>query len=223
MMKQQFGLEASWGLRRYSAQIEGSDRCYNYIPPRRSYQPSSIQNRRRLEKTDVKVIVRIRPSVHPQTNLAFFVTGNAASSGNLLWQPDSRRATCEETTFHKVFGPTITNASVHDELDLETTVRNAVNGYAETIFAYGQTGSGKTHTMIGTCDPSDEGVLQRCTRDLFQIIPTVLASQRLVQLMCVEIKNNSTVVDLLAKEESSSTAPSSDRTNTLDCEPYPSR
>eukprot|EP00397_Hematodinium_sp_SG-2012_P001302 GEMP01001303.1.p1 GENE.GEMP01001303.1~~GEMP01001303.1.p1 ORF type:complete len:1296 (+),score=340.36 GEMP01001303.1:71-3958(+) len=205
-------MKPRWGLRRDSSQPE----LERPFVPQHRVPPLPPRRHRKEEQTDVKVIVRLRPNFHPQEFPAFYVAGNAASSDRLLWQPDPQRASCEETTFYKVIGPSVTNSELQDELDLERTVRNAVDGYAETVFAYGQTGSGKTHTMIGIHEhPGQEGVLQRCARDLFDtVIPADDAEktrQHLVQLICVEIKNNSMVVDLLDKpiKEGDSVSPTS--------------
>eukprot|EP00929_Paragymnodinium_shiwhaense_P059370 TRINITY_DN29732_c0_g1_i2.p1 TRINITY_DN29732_c0_g1~~TRINITY_DN29732_c0_g1_i2.p1 ORF type:complete len:1067 (-),score=313.67 TRINITY_DN29732_c0_g1_i2:261-3461(-) len=111
------------------------------------------------------------------------------------------------------------------DLGLKELCAGVTRGFQETIFAYGQTGSGKTHTILGSAG-GEPGLLQLCTRELLSIVfgasagratcdrrPTLVPGlstvssgqqlpsrgseeRRLVQLMCVEIKNED-VVDLL--------------------------
>ena len=51
--------------------------------------------------------------------------------------------------FDKVFSQTATQEEVFKSADVQTMVKNVIDGFHSTIFCYGQTGSGKTYTMDG--------------------------------------------------------------------------
>ena len=49
-------------------------------------------------------------------------------------------------------------------------IENVLEGYNGTIFAYGQTGTGKTHTMSGTKEDENKGIMPRSFEDIFKKI-----------------------------------------------------
>jgi len=48
-----------------------------------------------------------------------------------------------------VFDQTTEQDDVYKGADVDTMVKNCIDGFHSTIFCYGQTGSGKTYTMDG--------------------------------------------------------------------------
>lgn len=46
-------------------------------------------------------------------------------------------------------------------------IQSSLHGYNVTIMAFGQTGSGKTYTMRGGDGESDEGIIPRAVRFIF--------------------------------------------------------
>lgn len=52
--------------------------------------------------------------------------------------------------------------------EISQLVQSALDGYKVCIFAYGQTGSGKTHTMVGTAEATQRGVIPRAVQQLFE-------------------------------------------------------
>jgi kinesin family member C1 len=110
--------------------------------------------------------------------------------------------------FDQVFDPSHGQADVWEAS--EPLVQSAIDGYNVTIFAYGQTGSGKTHTMLGEVGSSDEGLIARSIRKLFDAkhdIEVFSRGEKQVNLSLelLEIYNEQ-VRDLLAEKRGSSTS-----------------
>jgi kinesin family member C1 len=61
--------------------------------------------------------------------------------------------------FDRVFDASASQSDVFEEV--ESMITSAMDGYKVCLFSYGQTGSGKTHTMLGSGDGEDRGIIPR--------------------------------------------------------------
>ena len=71
-------------------------------------------------------------------------------------------------------------------------------GYNGTIFAYGQTGTGKTHTMEGSIEGENKGIIPNTFDHIFRHINTTEDQEFLVRASFLEIYNEE-IRDLLGK------------------------
>ena len=134
--------------------------------------------RRRLHNTilelkgNVRVFCRIRPllkSNKSESNSVVSAVQDGEEAGRALEiicpGKESKREQKQVFAFDTVFPPEATQETVFDEVT--ALVQSALDGYKVCLFAYGQTGAGKTHTMIGTQENAQEGVIPRAIRQVF--------------------------------------------------------
>ena len=55
----------------------------------------------------------------------------------------------KQLVFDKVFDQRSRQQDIYRGADVDTMIKNVIDGFHSTIFCYGQTGSGKTYTMDG--------------------------------------------------------------------------
>ncbi|KAJ3193165.1 Kinesin- protein 12 [Irineochytrium annulatum] len=77
-----------------------------------------------------------------------------------------------ELSFNRVCGDRAGQNDVFDECGIADLVKQALSGYAATVFAFGQTGSGKTFTITGPeagwdHSPENAGIIPRALQFLF--------------------------------------------------------
>ena len=77
-------------------------------------------------------------------------------------------------------------------------VDSVTEGYNGTIFAYGQTGTGKTHTMEGSIEGENKGIIPNTFDHIFRHINTTEDQEFLVRASFLEIYNEE-IRDLLGK------------------------
>ena len=71
--------------------------------------------------------------------------------------------------FSSIFNSTSTQDEVYKNIG-QSLIKNALNGYNNTVFCYGQTSSGKTFTMSGGKQWKQRGLIPRFLIDLFKSI-----------------------------------------------------
>lgn len=127
-------------------------------------------------KKNVQVYLRVRPqSTSEETHSCERLTclndpsGGRGKSVKLLLTNSNGSATV--FSFDDVFPPDSTQEEVYESFG-QRAVCAALNGEHGVLIAYGQTGSGKTHTIACT-DPSQEGVIPRAIRDVWNQIQAV--------------------------------------------------
>lgn len=123
---------------------------------------------------DVKVVVRLKPSINPQDESLSPVT---AIDNNTVEVPkiegninmvsgvvgDAKR----NFNFDYVFGTNSTQTEVYNFV-AEEMLDLFFTGYNSTILAYGQTGSGKSYTMFGSSE--NQGLIPRICHQIFDRI-----------------------------------------------------
>jgi hypothetical protein len=170
-------------------------RSASYHNPDRLLRHVSSMHRA-LTDTQVCVAVRVRPlntrEIEAQSNKCTELLGPGTLKITIAGQ--------DPKTFHL-------DAVVHEDAPQEAifhlTAKHIITkifeGYNGTIFAYGQTGSGKTYSMIGGDETSEEGVIPRTCRRIFDTIAKDTEKTYLVKAQMVEIYKEK-LKDLLAPE-----------------------
>ncbi|KAJ3072451.1 Kinesin- protein 12 [Podochytrium sp. JEL0797] len=105
-------------------------------------------------------------------------------------------------TFHSVYEEHADQEHVFNECGVKDLIRQAINGYAATIFAFGQTGSGKTFTITGpevgwNLYPERLGIIPRALEFLFSELQTSPSQKYTIRATYLEIYNE-LVQDLLS-------------------------
>lgn len=121
----------------------------------------------------IRVAVRVRPCPVGDRSIietagqgAIAVQKDAATGGNQFLSSQCSRT--EERSFDRVFGPTASQSEVF-EWTCQPLIASAVEqGRSATVFVYGATGAGKTHTMFGTREEAQQGLIHRAVREVFQ-------------------------------------------------------
>lgn len=101
-----------------------------------------------MKNTRVNVAIRVRPLLEHE------IKKGETSTDLMSVDTDSKVITIKgrldkQYTFDQVLGIDTKQSEVYDALNINSYVKQVVEGYHATIFAYGQTGSGKTFTMEG--------------------------------------------------------------------------
>jgi hypothetical protein len=109
-----------------------------------------------------------------------------AAKSNTPWRTPSKNTGNKQYIFDRVFPTTTSQEDMF--AFVKDTVGSVVSGYNATIFAYGNTGSGKTHTIMGT--PTDEGILSRAVKCIFELIEKAPSTLFTVEMTYVELYNN---------------------------------
>jgi kinesin family protein C1 len=107
--------------------------------------------------------------------------------------------------FDKVFDATVQQEAVFTEVS--DLIQSSLDGYRVCIFSYGQTGSGKTHTMTGSHQGENRGLISRSVEQIIDRISfmrstgwTVKATYSMLEVY------NETLIDLLASSEKGSSS-----------------
>ncbi|KAI9337545.1 P-loop containing nucleoside triphosphate hydrolase protein [Obelidium mucronatum] len=108
-------------------------------------------------------------------------------------------------TFHRVYEEYADQEQVFNECGVKDLVKQAIKGYAATVFAFGQTGSGKTFTITGpevgwNLYPDRLGIIPRALEYLFEELAVDQSPKRpqyTVRATYLEIYNE-LVQDLLS-------------------------
>ncbi|KAG0292920.1 hypothetical protein BGZ98_002414, partial [Dissophora globulifera] len=118
----------------------------------------------------VKTFLRLRPSVDKagQDGYVTILDDNAIV---MTPPPNSRSKKVTKHTFSKVFQPSASQADVFKEtcMPLLTSVLKQSKS-SGLIFAYGVSNSGKTHSILGSDQPQDAGILPRALKVIFKSI-----------------------------------------------------
>ncbi|XP_038884549.1 kinesin-like protein KIN-7N [Benincasa hispida] len=140
------------------------------------------------------VAVRLRPSVSEDSVHGTYwkIDDNRIS----LHRPHGTPISGNSYAFDHVLDESCTNGRVY-ELVVRDIIHAAVEGFNGTAFAYGQTSSGKTFTMNGS--ESDDGVIHRAVKDVFEKIHTTSDREFLIRVSYMEIYNEE-INDLFAVE-----------------------
>lgn len=112
----------------------------------------------------VQVSIRLRPPV-PQVD-----DTDTFQQAEPIELEDGGRCVYRNHAFQfaHAFGPGCTNAEVYSAH--AAAVENVLRGFDCTLMAYGQTGSGKTHTMMGSPDGQEPGMVPLAVDTLFESI-----------------------------------------------------
>ena len=99
--------------------------------------------------------------------------------------------------FDRVFDAAASQTEVFEEV--ESMITSAMDGYKVCLFSYGQTGSGKTHTMLGSGDGEDRGIIPRAVSAILERKEKLLEKgyEYEIEASYVEIYNDQ-IRDLLA-------------------------
>ncbi|KAG0310015.1 hypothetical protein BGZ99_000716 [Dissophora globulifera] len=118
----------------------------------------------------VKTFLRLRPSVN-KAGQDGYVTILDDNSIVMTPPPNSRSKKVTKHTFSKVFQPSASQADVFKEtcMPLLTSVLKQSKS-SGLIFAYGVSNSGKTHSILGSDQPKDAGILPRALKVIFKSI-----------------------------------------------------
>eukprot|EP00928_Gymnodinium_smaydae_P010954 TRINITY_DN14117_c0_g8_i1.p1 TRINITY_DN14117_c0_g8~~TRINITY_DN14117_c0_g8_i1.p1 ORF type:complete len:766 (-),score=97.94 TRINITY_DN14117_c0_g8_i1:118-2394(-) len=155
----------------------------------------------------IRVAVRVRPCpatdksiVEVAGDTAIAIRKEAATGGNQFLSSQVGRT--EERCFDQVFGPDSSQDEVYEGTCQNMMSAAVVQGRSATVFVYGATGAGKTYTMFGERAESQQGMIYRAVRDVFQTLEkhdfgrTKEGSRLEVKVSFLEIYNE-TVRDLL--------------------------
>ncbi|KAK7194528.1 kinesin [Novymonas esmeraldas] len=131
-----------------------------------------------MASSSIKVAVRCRP-----------LLGQERPAGGLDIQP--RRILLDSKTYDPdfTFPPTATQDDVfHACQPILQCVKEGMNG---TIMVYGQTGTGKTHTMLGSADGSEDGLVHMVVANMLEHVQlkTADGAQCALTLSMIEIYN----------------------------------
>lgn len=112
----------------------------------------------------VQVSIRLRPP------LAHVDDSDACPQAEPIQLKDGGQCIYRNHAFQfaHAFGPGCTNAEVYGAH--AAAVENVLRGFDCTLIAYGQTGSGKTHTMMGSPDGLEPGMVPLAVDTLFESI-----------------------------------------------------
>jgi predicted nucleic acid-binding Zn-ribbon protein len=176
----------------------------------------SLQHRLEEERGNIRVILRMRPSLAILQKVctdqdAGAIVGVGEDTQIVL---DERLQTVtlvsplsgtKSFEFYRVVGPQATQQHVFNEV--LPLLQCAVDGFNVAILAYGQTGSGKTHTLLGDHvaaidELSSEhiGVIPRAVEALFIALENMNKAKRFsVECSLIELYND-LFGDLLAPE-----------------------
>ena len=102
--------------------------------------------------------------------------------------------------FDKVFNDSVQQETVFSEVS--DLVQSSLDGFRVCIFSYGQTGSGKTHTMTGSHQGEERGLIPRSVEQIIARINFMKNSGWTVQATYSMLEvYNETLIDLLAVNE----------------------
>jgi len=117
---------------------------------------------KKTAQTKVKVIVRVRPQLKPESKTCLNADGNNIHIVNYRNKTESL-----QYEFCSVYNESSTQQTIFTEC-VYPMLQNAFEGQNISVFAYGPTGAGKTHTMLGVL--SDPGIIPRTVQSLFKMI-----------------------------------------------------
>lgn len=170
------------------------------------------------DKSNVKVLVRVRPRIAREVELNSSVLVKMKGDITQLHNPNPvefsspakvRKTTDEFNDKTFTFDHSLWSVSKEDPhfksqedtygLIGKEILEHTLSGYNTCIFAYGQTGSGKSYTMMGS--EQDPGIIPKTCEDLFQEIAKFDIRQRAqVKVSYFEIYNEQ-VRDLLVASD----------------------
>lgn len=123
----------------------------------------------------IRVAVRVRPLPPGEEGIievagseAIAIRKEAATGGNEALK--SQQGRVEERVFNHVFGPEASQKEVYAWSCAPLVAAAVSKGRSATIFVYGATGAGKTHTMFGSNDKEQQGLIVRSIVEVFDSI-----------------------------------------------------
>ncbi|KAI1300748.1 hypothetical protein EDD11_005949 [Mortierella claussenii] len=118
----------------------------------------------------IKTFLRLKPSEQTQSNESYLVVSDD-NEVLLTPPPNSRSKEASKYKFTGVFEPTVPQSEVFEKtcLPLVVPVLRRDN-FNALLFAYGISNSGKTHSIIGSNQPGQAGVLPRALAVIFRSI-----------------------------------------------------
>ncbi|CCH42329.1 Kinesin-like protein [Wickerhamomyces ciferrii] len=171
-----------------------------------------------VDKSNVKVLVRVRPKLSREIELDSQILVKMNGNNTQLHNPNPMEfsspikngANIDDNndkifTFdHSIWSTNESDPHFKSQLDTydligKEILDHTLNGYNTCIFAYGQTGSGKSFTMMG--NELNPGIIPRTCNDLFQEISKMdIKIKTQVKVSYFEIYNEQ-VKDLLGKND----------------------
>lgn len=152
-----------------------------------------------MPRTNVKVIVRARPTAHYASENFQFSEATDSIDMRLTKDDKGGQVNNQKESWHFKLDKVLPNAGQEQVFDIcaAEVCRSVMDGYNGTILAYGQTGAGKTHTMTGGhVGFADRGIVPRCISSIYADSAARPESNIVVRLSYAEIYNELTF-DLL--------------------------
>ena len=120
-----------------------------------------------MSEDSVRVAVRIRPLSFKEVGEGCENAVESSECGTEIRIPSIGK----RFTYDNAVSPNGSQAYIYETTVQPLLEKSFFKGYNATVLAYGQTGSGKTYTMGTELNgTSEEGIIPRCVRDLFEKI-----------------------------------------------------
>lgn len=163
---------------------------------------------------NIRVFVRCRPflpgdygdkGVESEEELMKCINCNVEGTTVSVATSDANlRGAGQVFQFDKVFDDSVKQATVFAEVS--DLVQSSLDGFRVCIFSYGQTGSGKTHTMTGSHQGEDRGLISRSVEQIIDRINFMKSSGWTVRATYSMLEvYNETLIDLLAADSTKGT------------------
>ncbi|KAI8341650.1 hypothetical protein BC941DRAFT_466551 [Chlamydoabsidia padenii] len=151
--------------------------------------PSPTISSKDSPTTAVQVAIRVRPlTQQDRFQPRFSHSSNSdviKTHGNTLTIVPHQKS----FSFDYVFDTESTQEQLFSSV-ASNLVDRFLDGYNATILAYGQTSSGKTHTIMGTADPDQEGIIPRAMSAFFERLNTTTSSSSIKRPTSIALSTN---------------------------------
>jgi len=152
-----------------------------------------------MPKSNVRVIVRARPTAHFGSENFTFNEASDSIDMRLPKDQASGHVNNQQESWHFKLDKVMANATQEQVFDCcaADVARSVMDGYNGTLMAYGQTGAGKTHTMTGGhVGFQDRGIVARSISLIYAEAEARRQNNTTIRLSYCEIYNELTF-DLL--------------------------